>query len=1003
MSNHKYITHIKYSLLLMMCGDVELNPGPKIKYLRMIQLNARSIKTVDKQKNKIIQFRTLVALKKPHVISVCETWLNKKVKTKDILGDNKDYKIHRKDRDAARGGGGVFVAISKQLKSKRRDDLEADTPYYNEMIAIEILRDNGSRVGIVSAYKAPNELNLQFAINLKHVLQGLWDKGIMELVVMGDFNLPEIDWDTGFPKTLNGLAYNVAETFQEFGLIQQNRTPSRLENDNILDIILVNHEHHIQDLDCYRDIVTTDHAIIDFKYTLNYTPPKQELRQVFNMKRANFAQITQDIAETNWSFIEEAEHIDNVLDSWENIVLNIANRHIPKKQVGGDNSYPWVDAEVIHLSNKKETKRRKAKRTGRRRDWDTYKRYNQRLQTLVHNKFNQYVADSTEEMGRNPKKFWALVNSRTGDRGYPQVMKHTDLEVTTDLEKAEAFNTFFGSVFTENDPNAPLPLVDSLENPLLHTIILTEEEVDTALGNLDVSKAAGLDGIPTALLKECRAALKNPLTRIFNRSLREGTVPSNWKKAKVCPVHKKGNKSDITNYRPISLLSVTSKTLERCLYAKVMVHLRPLISHAQHGFVAGRSTTTQLLECYNWIEGEVDKSKQVDSIFLDFSKAFDSVSHPHLMTKLTTFGICGPLLDWFNSYLTNRTQVTTINNSTSAPIPVKSGVLQGSILGPLLFLLFINDMIEALNPSTHTALYADDAKIYRRIDNIQDSTTLQEDLESLVRWSLRWKLIFNAGKCKVIRFSRKINPIRFIYNINGTPLEKLDTIKDLGILVQDNLMWDAHIRGIVSKANQVLYFIKRAIGYHAPVKARTTLYTSLVRSHLEYASIIWAPTTKKNLELIEQVQRRATRYICNFAPLDYKERLIRSKLLPLSYRRELLDCQYAYKARAGVLGTKSHQICSARPTRHNRRLNEGNTHIELRTFNTETFGHFYTNRIPVVWNKLSETARAIPYNPKSSNFKTIIRREYYDRLNTHFNPNLTCTWITKCRCTNCRT
>jgi hypothetical protein len=471
-------------------------------------------------------------------------------------------------------------------------------------------------------------------------------------------------------------------------------------------------------------------------------------------------------------------------------------------------------------------------------------------------------------MSRNPKKFWALVNARTGDRGYPQVMKHGNIEVTSDQEKAEAFNNFFGSVFTDINPMDPLPLVDPTENPLLHTITLSEEEVETALGNLDTSKAAGMDSIPTSMLKECKSTLKLPLTKLFNRSLREGKVPAGWKRAKICPVHKKGNKSEITNYRPISLLSITSKTLERCLYAKIIDELKPLISSAQHGFLAGRSTTTQLLECYDYIGREIDKSNQVDSILLDFSKAFDSVSHPHLLTKLTTFGICGPLLDWFHSYLTGRTQVTMINGSKSQSIPVRSGVPQGSILGPLLFLLFINDMVMEIGPGTHAALYADDAKVYRKIDNIGDCASLQDDLEALVRWSDIWKLRFNADKCKVVRFSRKINPTRFAYNIEGTPLERVTSIKDLGLTVQDNLMWDQHIRSMVSKANQVLYFIKRAIGYHAPIKARTILYMSLVRSHLEYGSIIWAPTTRKNIELIERVQRRSTKYICNFAPLD---------------------------------------------------------------------------------------------------------------------------------------
>ena len=227
-------------------------------------------------------------------------------------------------------------------------------------------------------------------------------------------------------------------------------------------------------------------------------------------------------------------------------------------------------------------------------------------------------------------------------------------------------------------------------------------------------------------------------------------------------------------------------------------------------------------------------------------------------------------------------------------------------------------------------------------------------------------------------------------------------MNDLGIVVQDNLLWDEHIRKIASKANRNFFFVKRSIGPHAPFKAKKILYTSLVRSQLEYGSVIWAPTTKQNILLLENVQRCATRYMCNYQELSYKERLLSTKLVPLTYRREILDSQFAHKARSGVMGTFVQDLCSVKPPRHNVRLDRDNTKIHPRLINTETFSHFYSNRIPHIWNSLSPNLRRLPYIPNSSLFKNQIKQHFTNKINDTFDGNNACTWVTKCRCPTCR-
>ena len=333
---------------------------------------------------------------------------------------------------------------------------------------------------------------------------------------------------------------------------------------------------------------------------------------------------------------------------------------------------------------------------------------------------------------------------------------------------------------------------------------------------------------------------------------------------------------------------------------------------------------------------------------------------------------------------------------------VLSGVPQGSILGPLLFLIYINDIPTTINGMTQVALYADDSKVFRNINSFHDCMDLQAQLDNVVKWSRDWKLNFNATKCKIMSITRKILPFNYHYHINGTPLERVRSMNDLGIMVQDNLLWDEHIRNIVAKAKRTLFFIQRSIGFHAPFKAKLTLYTSLVRSQLEYGSVVWAPTTKQNILLLEKVQRKATRYICNYNGMDYRARLLRTKLIPLTSRRETLDCQFAFKARAGTLGETIKSICSAKPARHNMRLDKDNTKIYQKLVNTETFSHFYSNRLPPIWNKLPEYIRGLIYVPKSSKFKHALRKYYKKRLEETFDPENPCTWVTKCRCPTCR-
>ena len=382
-------------------------------------------------------------------------------------------------------------------------------------------------------------------------------------------------------------------------------------------------------------------------------------------------------------------------------------------------------------------------------------------------------------------------------------------------------------------------------NPnLLMSIKTTTGEMKSILQNLDVTKATGADNIPARILKACSEELSTPLTLLFNRSFSLGKVPAQWKLANISPVHKANERELVDNYRSISLLSIPGKCQERIVHSVIYSHVSAYLSEWQHGFVKGRSTATQLILTHHEWAKALDEGHQVDVVFLDFSKAFDRVSHQALLHKLCNFGISGELLKWCQDYLSNRRQRVVIDGYSSSLTEITSGVPQGSILGPLFFVLFINDLSGVVCSGSTIALYADDSKMFRVINCDDDQALFQNDLDKLYQWSQCNQMDFNSKKCKIMRITRKLKPFTNTVHLSDTALEEVKEFKDLGILTENGLSWNSHIDMITAKANRILGLIKRTCKDLKDETTLKTLYCSLVRSNLEYCSAVWCPFTK---------------------------------------------------------------------------------------------------------------------------------------------------------------
>ncbi|KAL4082761.1 hypothetical protein QTP88_029634 [Uroleucon formosanum] len=475
--------------------------------------------------------------------------------------------------------------------------------------------------------------------------------------------------------------------------------------------------------------------------------------------------------------------------------------------------------------------------------------------------YREFVDRTELSINANPSNFWKFIKKQRFNSDIPKTLTLNGASSSNEQDAGDMFAIYFKSVYSCEVVNDDVSDLKILSFDLPNNAYFTVDDVFHSLSTLSGAKNVGPDGLPGVFLFQLRSIIAYPLFLLFRRSLDEGIFPTILKFSSVTPVHKSGVKSDISNYRPISIQSHLSKLFESLVLNSIKPSVNNILIEEQHGFRPGRSTTTCNLVFSNFVFDSFKKRSQVDVVYTDLAKAFDTVNHSVLLRILETSGFGEPVLSWFGSFLVNRLQWVKLFGIKSNIFSSTSGVPQGGHLSPILFLLFVNSVRNAL-PLCKLLCFVDDMKLFMEINSAADCENLQSSLDCFVSWCLKIGLKVNASKCRVMTFTRSRSTILFDYNISGLTIERVDNLIDLGFKLSSTLSPSPHIAIITSRAFKVLGFIMRLSKDFKLSKSLKSLYCALVRPILEYGSVVWDPYTVSDINQLERVQLRFLRFCC---------------------------------------------------------------------------------------------------------------------------------------------
>ena len=816
------------------------------------------------------------------------------------------------------GQSGIRGVAIYTKTSLNATEVELKVDYFTDHVWVE-LATNDKPILVGCIYRSPSndtdkEACMKSATQVSQLIKLAYVMN-ENVVIAGDFNYKEIIWESEYSAQEHQSVF--INTLQECYLHQHVTEPTRFrenETPNLLDLLITNEESMIENLSYHPPLGESDHLCLRFNVLCGKKEETREESEARNIFKVDLNAVLAELEQYDWVNLLNSNFQHDYQVFFE-ILEKIMLRHTPVRTPRRKKKNLYMTQESVRLKNKKLRLWRRYMKTRGAFDRRNYTQCKNSFRALTRRLRRDFEIDISNKSKEKPKMFWCYAKSRLKTRDQiASLTKPDGSTAKTAAEKAETLNNFFASVFTDenlNDlPSKPASIVDEF----IYSIVITPDVVKEKLQALNPNKSPGHDKWHPFFLKSIAEAICVPLSILYKKSLSEGAHES-WKKAIIAAIYKKGKKTDPGNYRPVSLTSVISKIMESIVRDALVTHLMKnnLLTDDQHGFVPDRDCITQLLICMEEWTKMMEDGDCFDVIYTDFSKAFDSVPHERLFLKLESLGVKGDILKWIKSFLRGRTQCVKVDGAKSSWKKVLSGIPQGSVIGPILFVIFINDMPDSVKHSL-CKLFADDCKLYGKVTSA-GVNMVQEDLTNLEQWSRIWQLPFNAKKCKCMHFGHN-NP-NHTYVLDGQVLEAITNEKDLGVMVDNKLNFHVHAATATKKANQILGVIKRTY------KTRDehtigTLYKAMVRCHLEYGNAVWGPCHMGDLKLVEGVQRRATKLIPRLRDMPYEDRLRELKLPSMEYRRKRGDMIQCFKIMKGLVRLDANKIFMPIPSTNTR-------------------------------------------------------------------------------------